>query len=146
MCQNNLIFSILVPKPLFILFQFFFSKESKIYCISDCLQKGRNSAKLDCLFSTKNVTCFRNLEQMSRVPTKNDQYFLKEQRLHKIEARFGLDTLKTLKLETTLILTKLLLYVRFGTDFKLSSSFYCCMSQPYCACAKSETWFDHWKS
>ena len=61
-------------------FRFFFSKESKIYCISDCLRKGRNSAKSDCLVSTKNMTCFRNLEQLSRVPTKNDQYLLKEQR------------------------------------------------------------------
>ena len=58
-------------------FLFFF--ESKIYCISDCLWKGRNSAKSDCLVLTKNVTSFRNLEQMSRVPN-NDQYLLKGQR------------------------------------------------------------------
>ena len=56
------------------------SKESKIYCISDCLRKGCNSAKSDCLVSTKNMTCFKNLEQLSRVPTENDQYILKEQR------------------------------------------------------------------
>ena len=76
MFQNNRIFSILilVPKPLFILFLFSFSKESKVYCIFDCLRKGRNSAKLNCLVSTKNVTCFRNFEQLSRAPTKNDQY------------------------------------------------------------------------
>ena len=53
---------------------------SKIYCISDRLRKGRNSAKSDCLVSTKSVTCFRNLEQLSRVPRKNDQHLLKEQR------------------------------------------------------------------
>mgnify|MGYP001796597148 CR=1 FL=1 len=52
--------------------RFFFAKESKIYCISDCLRKGRNFAKSDCLVSTKNMTCFENREQLSRVPTKND--------------------------------------------------------------------------
>ena len=30
--------------------------------------------------STKNVTCFRNLEHLTRVPTRNDQYLLGEQR------------------------------------------------------------------
>ena len=71
---NNWLFSIsiLVPKQLFILFNFFFSRESKIYCISDCLQKGRISTKSDCLVSTKNVKCFRILEQLS----KNDQHLL----------------------------------------------------------------------
>ena len=90
--QNNWIFliSILVFKPLFILFGFFFSKESKIYCISNCLQKGRNSAKSYCLVSTENLTCFKKLEQLSRVSTKNDQHIYKEQRYHKIEAILGL--------------------------------------------------------
>ena len=64
--QNNFLF-------------FSFSKESKIYCISESLLKGRNSAKMDCL-STKNVTRFRILELLSKVPTTNDQYLLKEQR------------------------------------------------------------------
>ena len=110
--QNNFLF----------FFQFFISKESKIYCISDCLRKGRNSAKSDWLLSIKDMTCFRNLEQLSRVPTKNDQYLLKEQRYHKIEARFGH--------KTTFILIKLLLYERFGTiNSKLSSPFYCCISK-----------------
>ena len=49
-------------------------------CIPDCLRKGHNSAKSDCLVSTKNVACFRYLEQLSRVPTTNDQYLLRGQR------------------------------------------------------------------
>ena len=71
---NNWLFSIsiLVPKQLFILFNFFFSRESKIYCISDCLQKGPISTKSYCLVLTKNVKCFRILEQLS----KNDQHLL----------------------------------------------------------------------
>ena len=104
-------------------FRFFFSKESKIYCIFDCLRKGHNSAKSDCLVSAKNMTCFRNLEQLSRVPTKNDQYLLKEQRL-------DLDSACLRTPKTTLILIKLLLYERFGTiNFKLSSPFYCSISK-----------------
>ena len=43
-------------------------------------KKWHNSAKSDCLASTKNMTGFRNLEQLSMVPSKNDQYLHKEQR------------------------------------------------------------------
>ena len=39
---------------------------------------------------TNDVTFFRNLEKLSRVSTKNERYYLKEQRLPEIEARFGL--------------------------------------------------------
>ena len=53
-------------------FDSYFQKSVKSNCISDCLRKARNSAK--------NETCFRNLEQLSRVPRKNDQYLLNEHR------------------------------------------------------------------
>ena len=56
------------PKTIVYSFSIVFSKESKIYCISDCLRllKMRDSAKLECIVSSKGV------EKLSRVPTKND--------------------------------------------------------------------------
>ena len=97
--QNNWIFliSISVSKPLFIIFQFFFSKEYKIFCISDCLQKGLNSAKSDCLVSTKNVTSSRNLEQLSMVPKKMTNTSLRDRDSTKYRLDLDSACLKTLE-------------------------------------------------
>ena len=86
-------------------FSILFSKESKFYCISESLRKGRNSAKNDCL-STKNVTRFRNFELLSKVPRDSTK-----QRLD-----LGSACLKTFI--TTLILTKLLRYVRLALTWR----------------------------
>ena len=72
--QNNWIFSIsiLVPKPLFILYRFFFFFKGiqnllhiryPIVC-----KKG-----LDLLVPIRNAMCYRNREKLLRFPTKNDR-------------------------------------------------------------------------
>ena len=101
-------------------------KRINIYCISGCLRKGRYSAKLDCLVWNKNVTCFRNQEQLSRVPTKYNQYLLLEQRQHKIEAGFGLSMPKN---PWNNSYYDQIIAVLEASGTKLSSPFYCCISR-----------------
>ena len=78
--QNNWIFWFRSQNHCLNFFNSFFSKAFKFYCICDCWRKRRHSAKSDSPVLTKKMTCFRNLEQLSRIPTKIDQYLLKEQR------------------------------------------------------------------
>ena len=73
--QNNWIFliSTSVPKPLSILFRFYLSKESKTYCIFDCLRQSCNSRKSDSLVLTKTWRFPETGKKLSRVPTKKGE-------------------------------------------------------------------------
>ena len=70
--QINRIFPILIlaPKPLSILFHILFLEESKIDCISNCLNFGRSSGKSDCRVSTQKLDLFQK-------PAKNCNEFLR---------------------------------------------------------------------
>ena len=109
-------------------FDFFFKKDLKSIAFLFVCERGvilRN-----CLVLTKDV--FQ--KPGTTVKSSNKEWTNTSLRNRdSTKWRLDLDSewLKTPR--TTLILIKLLLYERFGTNFKLSSQFYCCISKlkPY---------------